>query len=229
MWTIFKTKRLSILAILAGLTYAFMIVNVFSSDWDFWQMSFNRGVLSAEYNKWGDVIGHTPVESYEFFVKSKNGFASFPDSLVNLKSNQTIKAKYAEMSVLVPTSNSYTSPLVSEIFLGLLAILICIVFIRIPIHFYKLIGLIKKEFIFEQKCIRLLRWLGLELLVVYFGSVLGVYLNHQINCSLFSFSEYELVMELIDPIWLLLGIVVLLIAEIFSKALVLKEEQELTI
>jgi hypothetical protein len=53
MWTYFETKKLSILAILAGLTYAFMIVNLFSSDWDSWQMSFSRRALGAEYNKWG--------------------------------------------------------------------------------------------------------------------------------------------------------------------------------
>jgi membrane protease YdiL (CAAX protease family) len=174
------------------------------------------------------VIGHKPVDSYEFFVTAKDGFASFPDSLVNLKNNQTIKAKYAKMSVLVP----YSKPEVSAMFFVFITIVVLILLIasvRIPIHFYKLIGLIKKEFIFEQKSIRLLRWLGLELLVVYFLSLLGSYFGHQFDCSLFAFSEYELVMESVDPIWLLLGIVTFLIAEILSKALVIKEEQELTI
>lgn len=101
--------------------------------------------------------------------------------------------------------------------------------IRIPIHFYRIISLIKKNIIFERVTIRLLIWMGFELLIIYFGNVLFNYMVHQINCTLFSFSEYEIVIRPFDPIWLLLGIVVLLIAEILSKARVLKEEQELTI
>jgi hypothetical protein len=133
------------------------------------------------------------------------------------------------MIVLVPKSNSYTSPIVPKIFMSFLAILLLIVLIRIPIHFYKLIGLIKKEFIFELESIRLLRWLGLELWIVYFGCLLGICIDHKINCSLFSFSKYEIMSGSVDPIWLLLGIIAFLIAEIFYKAMVLKEEQELTI
>ena len=192
-------------------------------------MTFNERKLGAEYNAWGDVIGHKSLESYSFLVKPKNGFASFPDSLRNLKTNQIIQTKSKEMIVLVPKSDSFNVPIVSKTFLGLLGILVIIALIRIPIHFYKLVGLIKKEFIFEQDCIRLLRWLGLELLFVYFASTLGTYLYHQIECSLLSFSDYDIVMGLMDPIWLLLGIVVLLLAEVFSKARILKEEQELTI
>jgi hypothetical protein len=87
MLTFFKTKKIPILALLAGMTYAFMIFNLFSSDWDSWQMFFNEKELGAKYNKWGDVIGYKPIECYTLFVKPKNGFTSFPDSLLNLKTN----------------------------------------------------------------------------------------------------------------------------------------------
>jgi hypothetical protein len=53
--------------------------------------------------------------------------------------------------------------------------------------------------------------------------------NYKINCSLFSFAEYDLVMDSMDGILLLFGIILLIIAEILSKAQALKEEQELTI
>jgi hypothetical protein len=54
-------------------------------------------------------------------------------------------------------------------------------------------------------------------------------MDYRINISIFSFTDYKIVMGYMDGIWLLFGIVVLLIAEILSKALALKEEQELTI
>jgi hypothetical protein len=228
MGTCFKTKKLSVLALLAGLTYAFLIVNTFASEWDEWQMSFNKKALGAEYNKWGDVIGHQPVESYSFPIKSKNGFTSFPDSLVNQVNHQTIKAKYNRVIVIAPPSNPVISPWVN-VMMTVLAFILLIVVIRIPIHFYKLLGLIKKEFIFERLSIYLLRWLGFELLIVYFGMLLMIKMSHQIDCSMFSFSEYEIVMDSMDPIWLLLGIIVLMIAEILSKGLSIRTEQELTI
>ena len=228
MWKYFKTKKLTILALLAGLTYAFMMVNSFASEWDIWQISFNEKALGAEYNKWGDVIGHHPIESHLFLVKPTIGFASFPDSLVNLVDNQTIKAQYREMVVLVPPSKPKfsTGELIVLIFL---VIILFIVSIRIPIHFYKFIGLIKRELIYERKSIQLLRWLGFELLINYLGGFLIIYMFHQIVRSLFRFSDYEIAMGSMDPIWLFLGIVVLLIAEILSKGLAIREEQELTI
>jgi len=228
MWKYILTKKLTILSILAGLTYLFLIVNTFTSEWDDWQIAFNTKALGADYNKWGDVIGHHPVESYHFSIKSKKGFTSFPDSLVNLVSNQTIKAKYNEVYVLASPLKPEISKLVS-IFMTLLSFIFLIVSIGIPIHFYKIISLIKRDFIFERKIIYLLRWLGLELLIIYIVMVLLLYLIHQIEYSQFSFSEYEIVMKSIDPIWIFLGIVVFLIAEILSKALTIKEEQELTV
>lgn len=229
MASVLKTKNIPILAILAGMTYAFLIFNSFSSDWDSWKMSFNEKTLGAEYNKWGDIIGYKPTESYSLSVRPKNGFASFPDSLVNLKTNQCIKTKYKEMIVLGSPSKLAPTSMGSKVLLTFLAILLLVVSIRIPIHFYKIIGLFKKEFIFERKSIWLLRWLGLELLIIYFGGVFAMYMFQQIDRSLFSFSDYELVTDSMDAIWLLLGIVVLLVSEILSKAMVLKEEQELTI
>lgn len=213
---------------LAGLSYFFLIVNTFTSEWDDWQIAFNTKALGAQYNKWGDVIGQHPVESYHFSIKAKKGFTSFPDSLVNLVSNQTIKAKYNEVYVIASPSK----PVISKgefMSYTLLSLIFLIVSIRIPIHFYKIISLIKRDFIFERKIIYLMRWLGLELLIIYIVMVLLLYLNYHIEYSQFSFSEYEIVMKSMDPIWIFLGIVVLMIAEILSKALIIKEEQELTV
>lgn len=228
MWIYFKTKKLTILALMAGLSYFFLIGNTFTSEWDDWQIAFNTKALSAQYNKWGDVIGHHPVESYHFSIKSKKGFTSFPDSLVNLVSKQTIKVKYNEVYVIASPSKLVISRGVS-ISMTLLSFIFLIVSIGIPIHFYKIISLIKREFIFERKIINLLRWLGLELLIIYIVMVFLLYLYQQIEYTQFSFSEYEIVMKSMDPIWIFLGIVVFLIAEILSKALTIKEEQELTV
>lgn len=228
MWTLFKTKKLSTLAILAGLTYAFLIISTFVDGWDDFQTGFHDGAQTAKYNSNGKDSENKPLDSYSFLVKSKNGFASYPDSLVNLKSNTTIKSKCQKVIVL-SSSDSHSSTRIYNFLMSIFGFLIFANYILIPIQFYRLMGLIQKNILFERENIRLLRWLGIELLIVYFGNVLFNYMSHQMDCSLFSFSEYEIVMESADGIWLLFGIVALLIAEIFTKALVIKEEQELTI
>jgi|GEM_PF-1057087 len=227
----FKTSRITILAILAGLTYSFLIFSTFVEGWDDFRRGWHEGEKIAKYNKWGDVIRYEPseTESYNFSVKPKKGFLNYPDSLVNLNTNHAIQTTYKEMIVLGPKSNSTETPFVLKIILFLLGSSILIALIRIPIHFYKLIGLIKNEIIFELRSISLLRWLGIELFLVYFAGILVLYFDHQINSSLFSFSDYEIVMGKMDPIWLLLGIISLLVAEVLSKAMLLKEEQDLTI
>jgi hypothetical protein len=228
MGTYFRTKKLTILAILAGLTYAFLIVNTFTQEWDYWQISFNERTLGEVHNRWGDVIGQKPVESTPLLIKSINGFTSFPDSLVNLVNHQTLKAQYGQVILLGPPIKPKFSTGALFI-LTFLVLILFIVSIRIPIHFYKFIGMIKRELIYERKSIHLLRWIGLELLVNYLGGFLILYIFHQIVSSQFHFSNYEIKMGSMDPIWLFLGIVVLLLAEILSKGLALREEQELTI
>ncbi|HEY3369942.1 MAG TPA: DUF2975 domain-containing protein [Prolixibacteraceae bacterium] len=228
MWTYFKTKRLNVLAILAGLTYAFLIVNSFASEWNVWQVSFNEKTLGEVHNKWGDVVDQKPVESTPLLIKAIDGYTSFPDSMVNLVNHQTFKAQYGQVILLGPPIKPKFS--MGEIFvLSFLLILLFVVSIRIPIHFYKFIGMIKRELIYERKSISLLRWIGLELLVNYLGGYLILYMFHQFVNSQFYFSNYEIKMGSMDPIWLFLGIVVLLLAEMLSKGLALREEQELTI
>ena len=228
MLTFLKTKKLSILVILAGLTYAFLVFNTLFNSWDDFKTGWNEGAQNTAYDSSGKIKEDKPLGSFYLSVKPKNGVSSFPDSLVNQKTNMVIKSKYRKTIVLGP-SDSHKSAMVYVLFKSLFALIVTITYVIIAIHFYKLIGSFKKEFIFEQKNIRLLRWLGFELLIVYFGNVLFNFFHYKINCSIFSFSEYEIVMDSADDIWLLFGIVVLLAAEVLSKALVLKEEQELTI
>lgn len=224
----FKTNRLAILSILAGMTYVFLIVTTFTSDWDGWKITFNERALGAEYNKWGDVVGHHPVESHELYIRAKNGYASFPDSLVNLSDNQVIKARYNYVTVLTsPKEFKHSTP--TAIITTVLLFMIVVSLILIPIHFYKLIGLIKKDIIFDRFNVRLIRKLGVELLFVYVGVMFILYLHHQETSTQFKFSDYEVVAETMDPIWILLSIIAFIIAEILSKAVTLKEEQELTI
>jgi len=231
MWNKIKARRITILALLAGFAYAFLIFSSFAEGWDDFQRGWQEAGPSAVYNKWGDVIRYKPneTESYILKVKAKNGFNCYPDSLINLKTNVAVQTKFSEMLVLGPKSDSTKTSFLLKIILFFIGVAIFVALIRVPVHFYKLIGRIKNEIIFEIRSIKLLRWLGAELLFIYFAGSLALFQIHFEANSLFSFSNYKIVMPIMDPIWLLLGIVSFLLAEILSKASLLKEDQDLTI
>jgi hypothetical protein len=228
MWENQKTQRLRILTILAGITYAFLVISSFVDGLDNFKEGVEAGSQNGLHDTSGKILNNHPVENLYLSFRPKNGFKSYPDSLVNQTSGQTIKTKLNHAVVHIPSASN-ESTTVYSVFKFLFGLIIIITYIFIPIHFYRLIGSLKKDYVFEKKNIRLLRWLGFELMTIYFGSILLNFMNYKINCALVSLADYEIVIDCMDGIWLLFGIVVLLIAEILSKALVLKEEQELTI
>ncbi len=226
MWSYFKNQKISILTVLAGLIYAFMVVSSFWEGRD----DFLRGWHEADHaEKSVFYANKEPYSSYFLTVTPKKGFASYPDSLLNLTNNRSIRTCNQKFMALAPDKLPSTAAKWYNALCNILMLLFVTTYIVIPFHFFRFMSLIKKNIFFEKENIRLLRWLGTELVIVYFGMVLYNFLNYKINASLFSFSEYSLVMDSMDGIWFLFGVVVLLIAEILSKALVLKEEQELTI
>lgn len=225
----FKTKRLTLLALLVGLTYAFLIVNTVIKEWDSFQIGWHEGAQGDNFQVNGNVSKRVPNRSYYLSLTPKNSIYNYPDSLVNQLDQTTVQAQNHETIVLGSSGLTSRSSGWYGLFLFIFGIIIFATYIVIPFHFYKLIGWIQKDIIFENEIIRLSRWLGIELLIVYFGNVLFNYISYKINTSIFSFSEYDINMHSMDAIWLLFGTVVLLIGEILSKALVLKEEQKLTI
>lgn len=223
----FRTKKLNILAILAGLTYAFMVVNTFVNDWDDILIGFRDGWEAA-----GDNVNDTefkPSRNFHLLLRTKNDVFSYPDSIVNLKDHAFLKTKNEKVVALNSFSSKAKYSGWHGFFIGVISMVVGITYFVIPFHFYKFIGWIKTNIIFERENIRLIRCLGIELLIVYFGNVLVNFLSYKSALSLFSFSEYEIQMHSMDAIWLLFGIIVLLVAEILSRAIALKEEQELTI
>ena len=225
MWTYFKSKRLNILVVLAGFIYVFLVVSSFVDGSD----DFLRGYSEGAQSDRSIDQNMEPMRSYYLSMKPIKGFASYPDSLYNSISGKQV---YVCMNSVIsnnPVKLQSSSIVAFRVLSRFLIFFFLIVYIVIPFHFFRFIGLIRKNIFFESENIRLLRCLGIELCFIYIGILLYSFLNLKINSTLFSFSDYELVMDYMDGIWLLFGIVVLMIAEVLAKALSLKEEQELTI
>ena len=74
-----------------------------------------------------------------------------------------------------------------------------------------------------------MRCIGVLLLLYYLVSFLQNWVVYSMNIQVFEFRDYVIQFEQADLIWVLLGVVVLLFAEVLSRGSQLKEEQELTI
>ena len=74
-----------------------------------------------------------------------------------------------------------------------------------------------------------MRYIGVLLLLYYLVSFLQNWVVYSMNIQVFEFRDYVIQFEQADLIWVLLGVVVLLFAEVLSRGSQLKEEQELTI
>lgn len=214
--------KLTILSILAIMAYIFMVGYSFSKEIDDFWMGFNSGISQAE-------MGTETV--YYLNLKPKNGHLSFPDSVKNTKHNNCVKYR----SHYIKAQTAFDKDTVKTV-QGLqttsfiLAFILLIFIIYIPILFFKFIFSLIDEVIFDNKNIKLLRRLGIVLITFYLLYFAFDWCSTLINKSLFGFENYKIaVTSDADFIWVVLGIVVLLFAEILSRGYTIKEEQDLTI
>lgn len=211
--------KLTLLSILAILAYCLLLLSSFADGWDDMKLGFKEGYKD-----------NARKEVYFVDMKAKPGFASFPDSITNLKTGGNIKIRYDKAQVkatVVPIQGKSLN--IYELIESLLVFIIYFIAIYIPVLFFKLMATLYHEVVFDKKNIRNMQKIGVLLLVFYVVYFIFNNISYLINISLFNFSNYTIQREPTDLIWLLLGIVVLLFAEILSTGSKIQEEQDLTI
>jgi hypothetical protein len=225
-----KPKRLILLSFFAGIIYLLMIAGYFVSEWDDFQLGYWEGWNSEGTLNTDNRSLCSPGKAYFLYVLPKKGISSFPDKITNLMSNQSIDIRHSEFKAFVPKSATEGKTIILyDLSIGICAFMMLIICFIIPFQFYMFISSIIKEVIFDKDNIGRIRKIGISLIFFYSFYFIFNFLNYLKNCKLFEFSDYSLKMDSVDAIWLLLGIVVLLIAEIILRGKALKEEQELTI
>jgi hypothetical protein len=213
-----KTK-LTLLSILAILAYCLLLLSSIVDGWDDFKLGFKEGFKD------------TPKKEFYFVdMKAKQGFASFPDSIANIKTGDKVNIRYDKAQLkatIVPIHGK--SLFIYELIESLLALVIFFIGIYIPVLFFKLMSTLYLEVVFDEKNIRYIQKIGILLLLFYVVYFIFNYISYLVNISLFTFSNYTIQREPTDIVWILLGIVVLLFAEIVSKGSKIQEEQDLTI
>ena len=143
-------------------------------------------------------------------------FVDLKDSVYNEKSGKFVPAIYGKLIVSVNTPINlwfkFTSMFFSVVF------------------FFKLIVAINKSNIFSWKNVRRLRWLGAILILNFICDALPAYISAYELSDAFSIPGYSLNLSgLVSKLTLTLGLVALIVGEIFAIGLRMKEEQDLTI
>jgi hypothetical protein len=212
-------RKLTFLSILAILAYCLLLLSSIVDGWDDFKLGFKDGSKD------------TPKKEFYFVdMKAKQGFASFPDSITNIITGDKVNIRYDKAQVratVVPIQGK--SLFIYELIESLLALAIFFIGIYIPVLFFKLMSTLYIEVVFDKKNIRNIQKIGVLLLLFYVVYFIFNYISYLVNISLFNFSNYTIQREPTDIVWILLGVVVLLFAEIVSKGSEIKEEQDLTI
>ncbi|MEG1563020.1 MAG: DUF2975 domain-containing protein [Bacteroides sp.] len=161
------------------------------------------------------------------------GVALFPidpmnlkDSIYNEKSGTFVPVIHSQLLVSVKAKPNFWINLIKNAspFLEFITLILALVL------FVKLIISINKSDIFNWKNVRRLRKLGALLILTFFFSALSIcIMTYQLSES-FSLKGYSFnTSELIPTLTLILGLISLIVAEVFAIGLRIKEEQDLTI
>lgn len=153
-------------------------------------------------------------------------FAGLKDSVYNEKSGEFVPAIYGKLIVSVDTPINLWFKFASMLchFVGIFTMIFSVVF------FFKLIAAINKSNIFSWKNVRRLRWLGAILILNFVCEALPAYIFAYELSDAFSIPGYSLNLSgLVSKLTLTLGLVSLIVGEVFAIGLRMKEEQDLTI
>lgn len=223
-------NSLAILSILAGVVYLLILVSDISKEFDYVGQSFKSG-LNSNKGKEGDV-SETEFNTETFFaklkVKDKQNF--YPDSILNNKSNRYLPARIEKMDIFY---QHHTSLPLWSIFSMLLLVLLGFPFlallILIPIEFYKLIFSLYKNNVFTRNNVTRIKKIGIFYIIIYAYLLAFEFYQYFLAKSVVDLEKYEIASPTLVNELLLTGLVALIFATMLNRAIVLKEEQELTI
>ena len=214
-------KRLHILCLLVMLVFCY---SVFESAY----------YISSAFVD-GFRAGMNYVDNKEQFQKTNNmksialfpdNFANLKDSVYNEKTGEFVPAIYGKLVVSVNTPVNIWLKFITMMcnFIGIFTMIFSVVF------FAKLIIAINKSRIFDWKNVRRLRWLGAILILNFICSAFPAYISAYELSGVFSISGYSVNLSgLVSKLTLVLGLVALIVGEVFAIGLKMKEEQDLTI
>lgn len=179
----------------------------------------------GSYDKLEELNNLKTVSLFPKFLHDYKG-GLFTDSVRNEKTGQYVPMAYTNLMVSVPVHKAVWQNVVS----GGMGVLALAAGVWALVLFIRIVVAVNRSDIFNWRNVRRLRRLGILLIVGFVCVLLPEYLS---LCSLrevFSLEAYDLTLsDSVKVTNLLLGLIALIVAEIFAIGLKMKEEQDLTI
>ena len=226
-----KSGKLGMLTVLAIVIYAVMILSSFISEMDDFMLGYEMGS-----NLGRSITDSTKQESamktvYFLDLKAGESISTFPDTIYNLKGAQKIPIRFDKAQILADAfskDDKSALRLMKQLEIPL-SLLMLVIVVLIPVFFIKLNISLKKEVVFDKSNIKCMRWIGILLILYYFVMLTVSWIIYKTNLMMFEFAEYKIQFKQPDLIWILLGVIVLLFAEVLYRGSKMKDEQDLTI
>lgn len=215
-------KKLNIICILIFIAIGAFLADSLQSVWSDMAWSFKKG--------WDDAGKST---EYDFTTDKVHlglrpaTIGYYSDSVYNVANEQWLPLQYRE--VFVQTEKEVYSGWLFTVN-TLLAFTFIIASLVQLFTFVNLIRAINKSIIFAWSNVVKLRTIGVSMLIAFASNVLFSYFDEHAAMQSIDIPGYTLhTPNTWDPTWLIMGLSILLIAEIFAMGLRLQEDQDLTI
>jgi len=222
-----RKTSIALLAVLGGITYLYLIGIDLVNNWDSHANSFIQGYNAGSRQR-TNLLSN---ETFSLLLNAKNIDNYYSDSLMNLKSNRVMPAKYqlVDVEYQFKDHTEYRQMFKYRVAIGAILFVLLFLIVLVPVLFYATMAAFYKNHIFNNDNVKRLNILGISLLIIY-----GLQLIFDITIFLYKkqlieIENYSLSIHLSGAEWLFMGFITLLIANILKRSVELKEEQELTI
>jgi len=228
-WT---DKRLKIITIIIGVVFAVIFIDGFYREF---LQGFKDGLFNEGYNSGRNQGRGVPVTRTFFLsLKPEEGHYSFPTTTVStttqyqLPANAEIEririlATYTREQIPISVRIAENLYRFFSFFLGLFAL------VRIPVQTFRIVRSITRNKVFEPVNVKRLRKIGYAILLLYAIFFLSNYFDYKIAAYVVQVEGYLLQMGRGNVMLALLGLVILMFAEVLKVSVRLKEEQDLTV
>lgn len=212
-------KRLNVLCILVLLVLSYSVI---SSMHEFF-LGVREG---AEIGFRHDKAELEKISNMHLVALMPDGMQLLTDSVYNVKSEEYVPVSYDRLLVSVkakPTLWQMAFSSILPLFHIIFVLIGIVLFIRIVIS-------VNKSNIFTWKNVSNLRWMGLFLALAFLSELALILFTNSIVSDVLVVKGYSIsVSSIVSTTNLVLGVVSLIIAEVFAIGLRMREEQELTI
>ena len=225
-------RRLKIITIALSLIYLISIGGgIYDGMADFIQ-GFNKGYEVGQQSvETGDLKLLSDSGLFFLTIKPVKGLRTFPTVMYNQLDGKPMLAEFEKIVVSMADTTALLpkGAVLVDIFSMLLALVALLVMVFVPVQTFQIVYSVTKNKIFDPVNIKRLRRIGYALLVFYIINLIFNYLRYFITSYIILLEGYKLQMDWGDITLALLGLVVLMFAEVLKVSVTIKEEQDLTV